>query len=262
MAKAEEELRALLREVERDLGANHPAAAYPLAHLGDICSTNRQAEAENCYKCAIEIWERHEPNSYRIAQPLNNLGVLYAAQGKFAEAEPLMERALQVREENGGEYPGLCPVLDNLSYVYHMQGKEDQAEAAKQRLEGLISKFDSYPRRFDGWEHSENLSYVDFGKDPWSESKAMYMKFLMKKEEQNLKNAQSAGNWEQMKQRMQGAFSVLIGDSVAIGHEKMEELSYAKFLQDDIALEYLEDEEHPRERDEKTRQIDIEEPER
>lgn len=143
-----------------------------------------------------------------------------------------------------------------------MQGKEDQAEAAKQRLEGLVSEFSPDSHRYDGWEHSENLSYVDFGKDPWSESKAMYMKSLMKKEEQDLENAQSAGTWQEIKQRMQGAFSVLMGDSVAVEHEQMQDLSYAKFLQDEIHIEYLEDEEHLRERDEKARQIDLEEPER
>lgn len=129
-----------------------------------------------------------------------------------------------------------------------MQGKEDQAEAAKQRLEGLVSKFELNPHRFDGWAHSENLSSVDFGKDPRSESQAMYLKSLAEKERQDLNNFQSAGTWEQIKQRAQDAFSVLMGDSVAVEHERMRDLSLAKLIMDEDHIEYLEDREHPRER--------------
>jgi hypothetical protein len=55
---------------------------------------------------------------------------------------------------------------------------------------------------------------------------------------------------------------VLMGDSVAVEHERMRDLSLAKLIMDEDHIEYLEDREHPRERDERTKQIDLEEPER
>ena len=60
---------------------------------------------------------------------LNNLALLYGAQGKDAEAEPLYERVLAILEEAlGPEHPRVAVSLNNLAAHYRGQGKYTEAE--------------------------------------------------------------------------------------------------------------------------------------
>jgi len=50
---------------------------------------------------------------------LNNLGLLYQEQGKYAEAVPLLERSLLIREKVlGPDDPHVALSLSNLALLY------------------------------------------------------------------------------------------------------------------------------------------------
>ena len=65
------------------------------------------AEAEPLLQRALQIREKAlGPEHPDVATSLNNLAVLYRAQGRYAEAEPLYQRALKIREKAlGPEHP-------------------------------------------------------------------------------------------------------------------------------------------------------------
>ncbi|MBX5480152.1 MAG: tetratricopeptide repeat protein [Pyrinomonas methylaliphatogenes] len=51
--------------------------------------------------------------------PLNDLGMVYQAQGKLGEAKVYLKRALAIRESMLGSYhPKVATVLENLAVVY------------------------------------------------------------------------------------------------------------------------------------------------
>ena len=65
-----------------------------------------------------------------MAQSLNNLAVLYYAQGLYAEAEPLFKRALAIREKAlGPEHPHVAKSLEN--YAGLLRKTYRGSEAAK-----------------------------------------------------------------------------------------------------------------------------------
>jgi CHAT domain-containing protein/Flp pilus assembly protein TadD len=69
-----------------------------------------------------------------VASSLNNLAILYYAQGKYAEAEPLFQRALLATEKTlGPEHPTVPTSLNNLAELYRSQGKYAEAEPLYQR---------------------------------------------------------------------------------------------------------------------------------
>jgi tetratricopeptide (TPR) repeat protein len=55
----------------------------------------------------------------KVAWTLNNLAIVYVAQGKHAEAEVLYKRALAIRQkELGANHPDLATILGNLALVF------------------------------------------------------------------------------------------------------------------------------------------------
>ena len=59
-----------------------------------------------------------------VATSLNNLAVLYRAQGRYREAEPLYQRALAIREQVlGPDHPHVAASLNNLAGLYQAQGR-------------------------------------------------------------------------------------------------------------------------------------------
>ena len=67
----------------------------PRAATGRIVrSLGRYAEAERRTSVRAPSARQYGPDHPEVAQTLNNLGVLYASQGRYDEAEPLYRRAL------------------------------------------------------------------------------------------------------------------------------------------------------------------------
>ncbi len=78
------------------------------------------ADAERQFAAAVEAAEEFGPQDRRLATSLNNLAVLYRAQGKYPEAEPLYKRALAIREKAlGPDHPDVAASLYNLAVLYH-----------------------------------------------------------------------------------------------------------------------------------------------
>ena len=73
---------------------------------GEAYEQARCGEAEESYLAALKEVEKFEHQDFRLATVLNNLGLLYHTQGKYAEAEPLYLRALAIDEKAlGPEHP-------------------------------------------------------------------------------------------------------------------------------------------------------------
>jgi tetratricopeptide (TPR) repeat protein len=72
---------------------------------------------------------------------LDNLAMLYQAQGKFAEAEPLYERSLAMTEKTlGPEHPEVAQILNNLASLYQAWGKHADAEPLHVRALAIVEK--------------------------------------------------------------------------------------------------------------------------
>ena len=81
------------------------------------------------------------PEHPRTATSLNNLALLYEAQGKYEQAEPLLQRALAIWEQQlGPEHPDTATSLNNLALLYYTQGKYEQAEPLYQRALAIVEK--------------------------------------------------------------------------------------------------------------------------
>ena len=64
-----------------------------------------------------------------VGQTLNNLAIVYRAQGKYTEAEGLYKRALVIREKAlGANHPYVAETLNHLAWIYQVQGKYTEAE--------------------------------------------------------------------------------------------------------------------------------------
>merc|ERR1711957_765139 len=75
---------------------------------------------------------------------INNLALLWEAQGKLAEAEPLYVEALGVRRATlGNQHPDTLTSINNLANLWHVQGKLAEAEP----LFRGIGRTASYTRR-------------------------------------------------------------------------------------------------------------------
>ena len=86
---------------------------------------------------------------------VNNLAVLYQAQGRYGEAEPLYKRALEASERVlGKEHPDTLASVNNLALLYQAQGRYGEAEPLYRRaLEAS--------ERVLGKEHPDTLTSVN-----------------------------------------------------------------------------------------------------
>jgi tetratricopeptide (TPR) repeat protein len=70
------------------------------------------------------------------AQSLNNLALLYAAEGRFADAEPLYSRALSIFSAKHAPADE-ATTLENYAAMLADAGRADEAAAAEQRARAL-----------------------------------------------------------------------------------------------------------------------------
>src|SRR5208282_6260647 len=76
---------------------------YSLNDSGEKAYQRRQyAASENFLQAALRLAENFGPSDLRLATTLNDLGLLYRAEGKYKEAEPLYRRSLAIREKKLG----------------------------------------------------------------------------------------------------------------------------------------------------------------
>lgn len=109
----------------------------------------RVADAERLLLAAAKHIETVSPEDPRLANTLNDLGVLYGMQNRDIEAEPLFERALAINEQAfGRRHPTVVLALQNLSVIYASQNKFSEAHrAARESLEISLQLYGvSHPR--------------------------------------------------------------------------------------------------------------------
>jgi len=107
-------------------------AAYQQANYGEV---------EKQLSAALQEAEKFGPEDPRLAASLNNLAVLYNAQGKYVEAEPLHQRALTIVEKAlGPEHPNMAESLKNYADLLRKTGREDEAASMEARAEAIRAK--------------------------------------------------------------------------------------------------------------------------
>ena len=80
-------------------------------------------------------------NHPHIAFVLNDLGLLYEAQGRYAEAEPLFQRGLAIREAAlGSNHPDLATSLENYAALLRATQRAEQAAKLEARAKMIRAK--------------------------------------------------------------------------------------------------------------------------
>ena len=105
-------MKTLARIVFMIIGVSFAASAYSGEKSWESLnsqflksySQEQYPEAAESAKSALKVAEEtFGPDHLNVATSLDNLALVYAAQGKYAEAEPFYKRALAIREKALGE---------------------------------------------------------------------------------------------------------------------------------------------------------------
>ncbi len=101
----------------------------------------RYAEAEKLCLAALKEAEEFGEQDPRLATSLNNLAVLYDAQGHYAQAEPFYQRAITIYEKAlGPEHPDVAATLENYTLMLRVLNRHDEAEKMEARAKGIRAK--------------------------------------------------------------------------------------------------------------------------
>ncbi len=78
------------------------------------------------------------PEHPHVATSLNNLALLYAAQGRYAKAEPLYQRALAIVEKAlGPDHPNVATSLENYAALLRKIGRTTEAVDLEARAKAI-----------------------------------------------------------------------------------------------------------------------------
>ncbi len=109
------------------------AAAQQAYQQADCAEAEKQSEAA--------LKEAEAFDDVRLATSLNNLALLYKAQGRYAEAEPLYQRALAIREKAlGPEPPDVATSLENYADLLRKTGRVSEATKMEARAKAIRAK--------------------------------------------------------------------------------------------------------------------------
>jgi tetratricopeptide (TPR) repeat protein len=132
-----EQLEDSLKKAIQQWGEDSPKLASLYGQLGKAYGqqieqgnyTTFGQEASRAEQLLQKAINQSSQASDFLAENLNNLALLYRAQGKYAEAETLSLRSLSIRESQLGEnHPDVAQSLNNLAGLYDDQGKYAEAE--------------------------------------------------------------------------------------------------------------------------------------
>ncbi len=108
--------------------------------------------AEQAYRFAEQ---KLSPEHPATLDSINNLALLYKAQGRYDEAELLLLRALAGHEKvHGHKHPDILNSANNLANIYHAQGRYGEAELL------LLRVLASYEKVL-GPKHSQTLNSIN-----------------------------------------------------------------------------------------------------
>jgi tetratricopeptide (TPR) repeat protein len=138
----------------------------------------RYTEAEKHWMSALKEAEEFGEQDPRLATSLNNLGLLYHAQGKYAQAEPLHHRALATyRKALGLEHPYVATSLDNLAGLYRAQGRYTEAAPRYQRSLAIREKALG-PDHPDVAQSLNNLAWLYHDQGKYAQAEPLYQRSL------------------------------------------------------------------------------------
>ena len=81
------------------------------------------------------------PDYPDAAISLNNLAVLYRAQGRYAEAEPLYKRALAISKKAlGSEHPNVAAIMENYAVLLRKTERGTEATKMEARTKAIRAK--------------------------------------------------------------------------------------------------------------------------
>lgn len=114
---------------ERTLGPEHPAMATIHNNLGSTYyAQDRLEEARTEMLRGYEIRRAVLGVHPRVAESLNNVGVVEFQMGRYDDAEARQREALRIREETvGADHPDVAPTLLTLGRILHMRGEREEA---------------------------------------------------------------------------------------------------------------------------------------
>ena len=107
--------------------------------LATLYKNGRTEDAIVVAKEALQVAENtFGSNHPYVSASLNNLALLYIAEGQYEKAEALYERSLKIAEEHlGKDDPKLAGILENMVRCNEKLGKIDKAEMLEARLDQL-----------------------------------------------------------------------------------------------------------------------------
>lgn len=107
--------------------------------LATLYRNGRTLEAIAVAKEALKVAEAtFGENHPYVSASLNNLALLYIAEGQYEKAELLYERSLEIAEEHlGKDNPQLANILENMVKCNEKLGKTEKAEMLEARLDRI-----------------------------------------------------------------------------------------------------------------------------
>ncbi len=121
----------LLTAHRKRFGADHFLVADALVEYGATLSRRGEEKREKtALEEALAIYRKNDkPRGRLYALCLNNLGVVYLGEKRYADAERLLDEGLPLaRRQYGDSHPNLAQTLVNLASIKLLQGKTDGVE--------------------------------------------------------------------------------------------------------------------------------------
>ena len=121
------------------LGDTHPRHAAALNGLARVRrDQQRPQEAEELYRMAIHVYERHQAkHPADLVVPLHNLALLLMEQGRLDEAGPLLERAVLLAEKSGLKKGDALVVARTMIRYCQAAGDVERAAEFEKRADEL-----------------------------------------------------------------------------------------------------------------------------
>lgn len=114
---------------------SQPDLAALVRHGALKLETGNEAEAEECFRKALEIVDRAVGSDHPdLILLLNDLTRIYLRQSAYAAAEPLLLRLLELKRSKGEDHPEVATVLASLATVRQALGHHESAEQLWRRV--------------------------------------------------------------------------------------------------------------------------------
>ena len=169
--------RSLIEEAMQ-LSPSNPD--YLRAAAGIAYSTREYDKAEKYQVMVVEIARSAlGPDDLRVAELLDELGTVYAAQTRYSEAESLLKQSLAIREQGSGKlHPSLAGSLNGLAGLAMQGGRFDEAEQLlKRALHIFETSVDTDPS--DTAMAMHNLGDFYANQKRFSEAKVLYQQAML-----------------------------------------------------------------------------------